>query len=69
MAANVVKCLPDKLKLNVHLFLSSLMSPERKFESNLYNDYDEILFGILKCAPEMLEPLIPHLTQILLVLM
>ncbi|GLJ13664.1 hypothetical protein SUGI_0217810 [Cryptomeria japonica] len=66
IAGNVVKCLAGKLKLNVHLFLTSLMSPERKSERNLYNDYDEIIFGIYKCAPEMLESLIPHLTQFLL---
>ncbi|KAH9314048.1 hypothetical protein KI387_022675, partial [Taxus chinensis] len=66
VAMNVVKCSAGKLKQNVHLFLTSHMSAERKSQSNMHNEYDEIIIGIYECAPEMLHSLIPSLTQDLL---
>eukprot|EP01018_Ginkgo_biloba_P037002 Gb_12481 [translate_table: standard] len=66
LAMNVVQCLAAKLEPNLKHFLTSAMSAEGSSQNNLEKDYHEIIYSIYQCAPQMLQSIIPNLTQELL---
>eukprot|EP00253_Pinus_taeda_P014590 PITA_14590 len=62
LAMSVMKCVATKVEPNVSFFLTSRMSAKSKFENDPHN-YHEIILNIYQCAPQILQSIIPNLTQ------
>lgn len=66
LAISVVQHCAEKLEPFIQRFLTSVMFEGKTTRSDLQEDYHEIIFEIYQCAPQMLLPVIPNLTQELL---
>jgi hypothetical protein len=67
LAVAVVERCADKLEPYVQKFLTSVMLENKRPESELQEDYHDIIYEIYRCAPQMLLAVIPNLTQELVV--
>lgn len=67
LAVAVVDRCADKLEPYVQKFLTSVMLEGKRAESELQEDYHDIIYEIYCCAPQMLLAVIPNLTQELVV--
>ncbi|CAM6113881.1 unnamed protein product [Calypogeia fissa] len=63
LAVAVVERCSDKLEPYVQKFLTSVMLEGKRAESELEEDYHDIIYEIYCCAPQMLLAVIPNLTQ------
>ncbi|KAL3693850.1 hypothetical protein R1sor_007501 [Riccia sorocarpa] len=63
LAIAVVERCAEKLEPYVQKFLTSVMLEGKGLESELRDDYHNIIYEIYRCAPQMLLAVIPNLTR------
>ncbi|KAL2634564.1 hypothetical protein R1flu_006043 [Riccia fluitans] len=63
LAVAVVERCAEKLEPYVQKFLTSVMLEGKGLESELREDYHNIIYEIYRCAPQMLLAVIPNLTR------
>lgn len=67
LAASVIQSCAQKIQPFVCGFLTSCSLDRDAVQSELKEFYHEIVLKMFQCAPEMLNAVIPHLTQELMV--
>lgn len=63
---NVIQHCSGKLEPGIRQFLISSMSGDNR-SSNNQIDYQEVIYDIYRCAPQVLSGVVPYLTGELLV--